>query len=454
MAQVLLWPGWQVFDSNGDPAAGAKAFFYDAGTSTPKTVYSDSTLTTPYSQPVLANATGHFTETGPIYGAAGDYKLKVTDSTGGVGLPGVDLFPEVDNWTVLANLTQTILSFPTVTKTTNYEVVAGDRGKVLEFDAAGATLIVTLKAATLGSGFPIWIVNSGTTGTIQLQFDGAETLLDAATYDLVNKHQVVGITSRGAAGWRIIAAYGFNFDTLVTFNAGLTVTAGDPATFGGPVIFPPVTLTDAGTIAWDLATGTNFQVTLGANRILGAFTNGTDGQKGTLRVIQDGAGGRTLDLTNAVYDFSGAQIDLISTGIGEVTEYNWERISAAAMRLERKWMSGRSSMGFWKEYDKGALAVSTVYTQAHGLGRNPAHIAVFYENTTTDAGWIAAPADRLLTATGALNDSALSAGTVAMNTTNVIYVNGPGRPRANNKTTGAAADLVTANWKVILRIYE
>lgn len=195
MAQVILYPGWQIFDDNGNPAAGAKARFFTAGTSTPVNVFSDSTLVTPHAVPVVADSEGRFPT---IYAGPGDYKIKVTDSA------DVDLFPEVDNWTILTDITTAQLSFPTVTKTTNYTVLAADRGKVLEFDASGGNIIVTLAAATLGAGFPIWIVNSGATGTVELQFSGAETLFGLTNYLMVYQHQAIGITSRGAAGWRAI----------------------------------------------------------------------------------------------------------------------------------------------------------------------------------------------------------------------------------------------------------
>jgi hypothetical protein len=245
------------------------------------------------------------------------------------------------------------------------------------------------------------------------------------------------------------------FSALQTFNGNISVAS--KATFSKQMIYPPVTLVDAVTIAWDLDTGSNFEVTLGGNRTLGAFTNGVNGQKGTLRVIQDGTGGRTLDLSNAVYDFSGNAIaspllEPISTGANDVTEFEFERIGAASMRLTRKWMSGRNSIGFWKDYDKGALAISTVYPQAHGLGRYPAQVAVFLENTTTEAGW--AVGDRILLASGGVNSVATSAGTVGMNATNVYFAMSASQVRANNRNTGAAVDLLTANWKVIMRVYE
>lgn len=56
----------------------------------------------------------------------------------------------------------------------------------------------------------------------------------------------------------------------------------------------PQTLTDAATIAVNMALGINFNVTLGGNRTLGNPTNAKPGQSGRIRVMQDGTGGRTL----------------------------------------------------------------------------------------------------------------------------------------------------------------
>ena len=55
-----------------------------------------------------------------------------------------------------------------------------------------------------------------------------------------------------------------------------------------------VTLTDAATIAVDMSTFINGQVTLGGNRTLGQPSNTKVGQSGFIRIIQDGTGSRTL----------------------------------------------------------------------------------------------------------------------------------------------------------------
>lgn len=76
MARLIL-PYQQVFDLNGDPLAGAKMYFYESGTVTPKDTYSDEALTTPNTNPVIADSQGQF---GDIF-LSGAYSCKLTDSS-------------------------------------------------------------------------------------------------------------------------------------------------------------------------------------------------------------------------------------------------------------------------------------------------------------------------------------------------------------------------------------
>lgn len=74
-----------------------------------------------------------------------------------------------------------------------------------------------------------------------------------------------------------------------------------------------VTLTDAATIAVDLATGINFVVTLTANRALGNPTNEKVGQMGYIRIVQDAGGTNTLSF-GTDWEFAGGVAPSISTG--------------------------------------------------------------------------------------------------------------------------------------------
>jgi len=78
MANLFRLPKVVPVDSSGSPYPGAKANFYATGTSTPQNTYTDSALTTPSANPVVADANGVFA---PIYLDPDlTYKLTLTDS--------------------------------------------------------------------------------------------------------------------------------------------------------------------------------------------------------------------------------------------------------------------------------------------------------------------------------------------------------------------------------------
>src|ERR1043165_6507765 len=68
MADVLNFTVNRAFDINGDPAPGAQAFFFDAGTSNPRTVFADPEGSIPHPSPLVANSEGVFP---PVYSSGG-----------------------------------------------------------------------------------------------------------------------------------------------------------------------------------------------------------------------------------------------------------------------------------------------------------------------------------------------------------------------------------------------
>lgn len=77
------------------------------------------------------------------------------------------------------------------------------------------------------------------------------------------------------------------------------------------------TLTDAPTIAWDMANGPNAAVTIGASRIMGAPSNLQDGLPVALASTQGTGGGFTMTW-NSVFDFGAAGAPTLSTAAGKV----------------------------------------------------------------------------------------------------------------------------------------
>jgi hypothetical protein len=81
MADRIILP--RATDSNGDIVAGAQAYFYESGTTTPATVYSDSAGSIVAAQPLTADAAGNFAATF----ATQSLKVDIQD-TEGTSLPG------------------------------------------------------------------------------------------------------------------------------------------------------------------------------------------------------------------------------------------------------------------------------------------------------------------------------------------------------------------------------
>lgn len=79
MSSLFNMPWQQAFDSSGNTLAGAKLYFYVAGTSTPKNVYSDIGLNVSLPNPVVANGAGRFV---PIYMDDSAYKVALYNADG------------------------------------------------------------------------------------------------------------------------------------------------------------------------------------------------------------------------------------------------------------------------------------------------------------------------------------------------------------------------------------
>lgn len=86
-----FWPKSQSyeFDSDAQPAPGAKAYFYDAGTTTPRPVYQDAALGTPHTHPVLADGNGRWPN---VFLQFGSYRQTIT-TAGNETLASADNIP-------------------------------------------------------------------------------------------------------------------------------------------------------------------------------------------------------------------------------------------------------------------------------------------------------------------------------------------------------------------------
>lgn len=77
---AILWNGSLIpwTDASGDPYAGAKAYFFDSGTTTPQVTYTTAALSIPHDHPVVANAAGKFPAVFLIEETT--HRLRITDA--------------------------------------------------------------------------------------------------------------------------------------------------------------------------------------------------------------------------------------------------------------------------------------------------------------------------------------------------------------------------------------
>lgn len=82
------------------------------------------------------------------------------------------------------------------------------------------------------------------------------------------------------------------------------------------------TLTDGATITPDMADSNNFVVTLGGNRTLANPSNLTAGQSGSIFIVQDGTGSRTLSF-GSQYDFAAGTAPTLTTTASAVDRIDY-----------------------------------------------------------------------------------------------------------------------------------
>jgi hypothetical protein len=93
-------------------------------------------------------------------------------------------------------------------------------------------------------------------------------------------------------------------------------------TLDGVLAATITTLTDGATITPAFTDSCNFTVTLGGNRTLANPTGLVSGQSGSIFIVQDGTGSRTLAYGSA-YDFTGGTAPTLSTTANAVDRIDY-----------------------------------------------------------------------------------------------------------------------------------
>jgi hypothetical protein len=173
-------PGFRVLDQNGDLVPGAKITFFQAGTSTPRLVYSDAALTVSLGSTVTCDASGSPVSGGGsdvvIYTGTTAYKIQVTTAAN-VLVPGYD-FDNVQGAldTSTFDLAATVL-FPVVPVTTSGTWTVPDLGKTFAVDPTSAQINRTLPTSlAAGNGNYAFARHDGTANAVVIIAAGSDLI--------------------------------------------------------------------------------------------------------------------------------------------------------------------------------------------------------------------------------------------------------------------------------------
>lgn len=167
MAQIFASPFAQYTDASGNPGTGDKLYFYQTGTTTALTIYSDIGLGTPQANPVIADSAGQWPAVylaeqtyKVVMKSAADVTIRTADPAGGDGTSGAA--SSTDNAAVRFDGTSGH-------KLQDSLVIIGDTGNVTGVAALTISGAFTGTSATLSGAL------SGTSGSFSgvLNADGS-----------------------------------------------------------------------------------------------------------------------------------------------------------------------------------------------------------------------------------------------------------------------------------------
>lgn len=184
-AVAVFPPGFRLTDSTtGAAMSGATIEFYDAGTSTPKTVYADEDLTTELGTSVTCDSLGYPTSNGTtktlVYVGTSSYKV-VIKTSGGTTIATHDNVKGAVAASTGGGSTTVTATFPVVTKSLAYTVVSGDQNTCFAVNCSSADVTLTLPSAvTVGDGWSIQVQHAGSANQVILSTVSSQTISEGS----------------------------------------------------------------------------------------------------------------------------------------------------------------------------------------------------------------------------------------------------------------------------------
>ena len=239
MATISPQGKFRALDSLGNPLNGGLVYTYEAGTSTPKTSYTDTTEVTANANPLVLDSEGY----GHLWLASGSYKIVVKNNLG------------IEQWTEdnVSGQGQVGFLSTVLSKSASFSLTSDYKDNFIE---CTATLTITmLPSATAKEGFAFTIKNNGS-GTVTLDPDGSETIDGNATMDLLSGEMAIVVSD--GSNWLTAGALQDNIITLSMMKGGSNDVllgydaSGNPSEITGGT---NITVT-GGTVDCDLTTAT------------------------------------------------------------------------------------------------------------------------------------------------------------------------------------------------------
>jgi hypothetical protein len=208
-------PGVRISDGAGNPLVGGSISFFSAGTSDALTVYSDGDLTVSLGAVVYTDADGAPVSASgsstkvPVFLGSTDYKIVLKDGAGNV-IESKDSLKGAVDTSLFDDGSVAIAKFPVVSSSSDYTVLAADRGKIINRDPTGGDVTLTLlSAVTAGDGWAVTLRHIGTANKLIIQTVSSQTILlplaggAAEAFEMVSYGESITITSDGS-NWHVI----------------------------------------------------------------------------------------------------------------------------------------------------------------------------------------------------------------------------------------------------------
>lgn len=214
---VQVWPpGARFIDSSGNILAGGSIEFYDAGTTDPKTVHSDSSLSTALGSILYLDAGGApVSEQGgstkvSVYVGTDAYKVVVKNADGVVQETKDELKGAFDSASILETLTlipETVVE----TLTADDVMTTDDVGQLKNLNTTGGAFTVTLPDATgLNNGARFGFRMAGTANQAKIKTTGTQTIGGAGVTSTA-----LSLTKLGETVWLVNDGGNWLIDTYV-----------------------------------------------------------------------------------------------------------------------------------------------------------------------------------------------------------------------------------------------